>query len=131
MPKINYRALLFLPEARTFTELAAEQVGNRDHTDNKDRDDYRDMEGFDASDNGKAAAQMLSDMQADALMLDLLFKFNDRQKIILLYQVLREAGYNLNHEDCAKTLSLTREHYMFLLKGVKTKARKVLQDAGI
>jgi len=52
---------------------------------------------------------------------------DDRQKIILLYQVLREAGYNLNHADCAKTLSITRERYMVLLKDVKKRAGKILQ----
>lgn len=131
MAKTNYKAIMFIAESRNFSEINAEQIAKRDKGEGQEREDYRDMEEFDASDNGKAATLMFSDMQADFLMLELLFKFNDRQKIILLYQVLREAGYNLSHEDCARTLSLTREHYMVILKKVKIKARKVLQAAGI
>jgi hypothetical protein len=123
MPKINYKTLLVIATSKNFSELAYKTQNTLD-------EGQTDRE-FDIGDNGKAADNMLSDVHADALLLDLLFKFNDRQKIILLYQILREAGYNLNHGDCAKTLSLTREHYMFLLKEVRGKAKKVLQEAGI
>lgn len=117
MPKINYRTLLVITESKNFSDLATS-------------DDNGEVE-FDVGDNGKAVDAMFSMVQADALLLGLLYKFTDRQKIILMYQVLRESGYNLNHEDCAKTLSITREHYMYLLKGVKKKAGKILQEGGI
>lgn len=113
MPKINYKAILMVAESKNFSEL-----------ETIDEDGEK---GFDVGDNGKAAEQMVSDVHADALLLDMLFRMNDREKIILMYQILRESGYNLNHGDCAKTLSLTREHYMYLLKEVKQKAGKVLQ----
>lgn len=82
---------------------------------------------FDAGDEGQEQDQIISQMQADAFLLKLLQSFNDRQKIILMYQLLREAGYNLNHEDCAQTISITRERYMVLLKDVKKRAAKILQ----
>lgn len=114
MPKINYKAILVLPEAKPFSDLA---VPN----------DEGELE-FDVGDNGRDAEQMVSDVHADAVLLEMLYHMDDREKIILMYQILRESGYNLNHGDCAKTLSLTREHYMFLLKNVKKKAGKVLQE---
>lgn len=117
MTKINYRQIVVIPHSKNFSEIRA--VTQEQTVE------------FDSGDEGQQVEDMLSTLQADALMLQLLYKFNDRQKIIFLYQALREAGYNLNHEDCAKTLSLTREHYMTLLKVVKEKARKVLQDASL
>ena len=86
-----------------------------------------DGEPFDAGDNGEAADMMVSQVQADASLLSLLLGLNDREKIILMYQILRESGYNLNHAECAKTLNITRERYMVILKGVKKRSAKILQ----
>lgn len=86
-----------------------------------------DGEQFDAGDDGEAADAMISQVQADAHLLSLLRNMNDREKIILMYQILRESGYNLNHAECAKTLNITRERYMVVLKGVRKRAAKILQ----
>lgn len=86
-----------------------------------------DGEQFDAGDDGEASDLMISMMQADANLLSLLRKMNNREKIILMYQILRESGYNLNHADCAVTLNITRERYMVLLKDVKRRSAKILQ----
>jgi hypothetical protein len=110
MAKTYLRTLLYLAQSTNFSELR--QPGGED---------------FDVGDEGEQESEMLATMQADAHLLSLLQGFNDRQKIILMYQLLREAGYNLNHSDCAKTLSITRERYMVLLKDVKKRAAKILQ----
>lgn len=110
MAKSYLRRLPFLPYAQDFSELR-----------------QPDGQDFDAGDEGEAVDSMVSSLQADAFLLVLLKSMNDRQKIILMYQVMREAGYNLNHADCAKTLSITRERYMVLLKEVKKRAGKILQ----
>lgn len=117
MSKINYKTLL-VPTSKNFSELSTINAEN-------------EMVQFEASDESSAEEQIISNMHADALLLALLSSFNDRQKIILVYQILRESGYNLNHEDCAKTLSITREHYMFLLADIKKKAKKIIQLEGI
>jgi DNA-directed RNA polymerase specialized sigma24 family protein len=85
-----------------------------------------DGEPFDAGDNGEATDMMYSQVQADAQLLSLLHSMNDREKIVLMYQILRESGFNLNHEDCAKTLNISRKTYMLALKGVKKRAAKIL-----
>lgn len=84
-------------------------------------------EPFDAGDDGEEEKGMFATLQADAYLLNLLVGLNDRQKIILMYQLLRESGYNLNHADCARTLSITRERYMILLKEVRQRSAKILQ----
>lgn len=111
MAKKTYlKTLLYLAQSVNFSEM-----------------DYPDGEPFDAGDDSHAQDQMLGFMQADAHLLMLLKGMNDRQKIILMYQLLREAGYNLNHSDCAVTLGITRERYMVLLKDVKKRSAKILQ----
>jgi hypothetical protein len=86
------------------------------------------VEHFDLGDNGEQAEGIISALQADFLLLSLLQRLNDRQKVILLYQVLREAGYNLNHEDCARTLSLSRKQYMFYVRKVKERSYKIIHQ---
>lgn len=86
-----------------------------------------DGEPFDVGDDGYSEGAAVSQLQADACLLSLLKGMNDREKIILMYQILRESGYNLNHADCAKTLNITRERYMVILRGVKKRAAKILQ----
>lgn len=110
MAKTYLRTLVFLAQSTNFSDMKSP-----------------DGSEFDAGDEGGAEDLMLGQMQADAFLLALLGGFNDRQKIILMYQLLREAGYNLNHADCAKTLNITRERYMVLLKDVKKRAAKILQ----
>ena len=97
------------------------------YSENFSEMDFPDGTPFDAGDEGEAADMMYSQVQADALLLSLLSGMNDREKIIMMYQVLRESGYNLNHAECAKTLSISRERYMVVLKGVKKRAAKILQ----
>lgn len=110
MAKTYLRTLAFLAQSVNFSEL-----------------EFPGGEGFDVGDENKGEDAMFSTVQADAFLMTLLQGFNDRQKIILMYQLLREAGYNLNHADCAKTLNITRERYMVLLKDVKKRAAKILQ----
>ena len=110
MSKIYLKTLQYLSQSVNFSEMQ-----------------FPDGEPFDAGDEGNAQDQMISYMQADAYLLNLLKGMNDRQKIILMYQLLRESGYNLNHSDCAATLNITRERYMVLLKDVKKRAAKILQ----
>lgn len=82
----------------------------------------------DFSDRGKAEEEMLSVCNADSMLLKILTSMDDRDKIIFMYLLLREAGYDITHADCAKTLSLSRERYMVLVKIVKYKAGKLLQE---
>lgn len=89
--------------------------------------DHGDGHPFDFGDNNKAVEEMESQVQADLSLLILLKKMDDRQKIILMFQFLREAGHNFNHADCATVIGITRERYMVLLKEVKKRAVKILQ----
>jgi len=97
------------------------------HSQNFSELEQPDGKSFDKGDDGSVEDAMYSSIQADSLLLNLLERMDDRDKIILMYQVLRESGFNLNHADCAKTLSISRERYMVLLKAVKKRSEKILQ----
>lgn len=87
----------------------------------------RDVEEFDAGDEGLAEEQWLHQMDAEITLITTLKSLTDRQKTIFMYQILRDLGYNLRHEECAKTLGVTREYYMSLLAEVKKKTQKIIQ----
>lgn len=111
----KYKPLVFIPEAKLFGEL-------------RSVNDHGEITDFDVNDGGSECENLDSKLQADSILLSFLMGFNDRQKIVLLYQVLREAGYNLNHNDCAKTLSLSRENYMASLREVRNRSLKVYKN---
>jgi hypothetical protein len=115
MKKTNYKSLLAIPYSQNFSDLPSLKKDNGE------------IVGLDFSDNGREVDAIASALNADALLLSLLLNLNDREKIIFLYQLLREMGYNLNHEDCSKTINVTREYYMTLLKAVKDRSVKILQ----
>lgn len=83
---------------------------------------------FDIGDNGVAEDKMYSIVQMDMFLFNLLLNFSERQKIVFLYLLMREAGYNLTHEECARTLSMKRESYMTVMRAVKKKAEKFLRQ---
>lgn len=86
--------------------------------------------GYDKGDDGEQASQTESNVQADQLLLKLLSNLDDRGKIILMYQILRETGYNLTHEECARTLNMSRVWYSSETKEVKQKCQKIIQSEG-
>lgn len=94
----------------------------------KNFSEYTDGQ-FDVNDDGKQEERMYSDTNADMILVDLLGKLNDREKIVFLYELLRQSGYGLNGEECAKTLSMSRQWYSKLLKDVRKKAQKTLQNS--
>ncbi len=83
---------------------------------------------FDVGDNGSSEDRMYSIVQMDMFLFNLLLNFSERQKIVFLYLLMREAGYNLTHEECARTLSMKRESYMTVMRSVKKKAGKFLRQ---
>lgn len=83
---------------------------------------------FDVGDNGLSENAMYSIVQMDMFLYSLLLNFSELQKIVFLYLLMRESGYNLTHEECARTLSMKRESYMTVMRAVKKKAGKFLKQ---
>lgn len=104
--KFNFLMIPTMPESKNFSE-------------------YSDDGEFDRSDDGKEEISFYSKVNAEGILIQILSSLNDKQKIVLLYQVVRELGYDLTHEDCAKTLSMGRVNYMMFLRDVRKRAKKI------
>ena len=110
MPKqFDYTKVLTIAKSKNFSE-------------------YNSEEDFERGDDGQHEESIYAQLCTDQTVLNILSLFNDRQKIIFMFQLLREAGYGLTHEDCAKTLSMQRVNYMFSLKRVRQKVSKIIKD---
>lgn len=110
MPKqFDYTKVLTIAESKNFSE-------------------YDSEEEFEKGDDGQYEESIYAQLCADQTILSILSFLNDRQKIVFMFQLLREAGYGLTHEDCAKTLSMQRVNYMFSLKRVRQKVAKIIKD---
>jgi len=104
--KFNFLMIPTMPESKNFSE-------------------YSDDGEFDRSDDGNEEDSFYSKVNAESILLQILSTLNDKQKIVLLYQVVRELGYDLTHEECARTLSMGRVNYMMFLREVRKRAKKV------
>jgi len=85
-------------------------------------------EDFERGDDGEGEDLLLSKLNADFMLIDVLMHLNDREKIIFMYELLKESGYGLSGEVCARTLSISRTTYIKGLKKVRAKAKKTLQE---
>lgn len=90
-----------------------------------------DGKQMDFGDEGASVDLSLEKLDVEITLLRLLSRLSDRQKIILMFLILRESGYDMTHEECAKTISVTREHYMVLLKEVRSKVSKLLHENAV
>lgn len=79
-------------------------------------------------DNNQAETKMYSNITANVSVIKILSNLEDQHKIVFMFLLLRESGFNLTHEECARILSISRQSYMKLAKNVKIKAGKLIQD---
>ena len=102
-------SLVFIPAAYPFSDF--------------DIDDKPEQFG----DNCRSEIKMLSKISTNISIIKILNNLEDRNKIVFMFLLLRESGFSLTHEECAKILSISRQSYMKLVKSVKTKAKKLLK----
>lgn len=80
---------------------------------------------FDIGDEGSEESQMYSQMEAEHLLIEFLKGLDDRQKVILLLQVVKSAGFRLNQNDCATILSISKDTYKDHLVRMRERLKKV------
>ncbi len=109
---------MFIPTSKNWSEF---------RTNTLDENNSDEPLAYDASDKGEFEQAVVSNLQADQLLYKLLMELDDKGKIILLYQVLKEAGYSLTQEEFAKTLRMSRLGYSTKTKKIKIKCVKIIQ----
>lgn len=101
----NNRGLKFIPVAVDFGSIKVLD------------DDFE----FDPSDLSSQANKMYDDMEYDTLIVHILYNLSDREKIVFLYQILRDYGHKIDTTSLAKTLKVGRTTYHAVLNSVKKK----------
>jgi hypothetical protein len=112
-----YKTIVPVPVAYNFSNLY--EVSERNENNETD-------ESFDISDEGKEVEAAYEKLDLENMVVFILDNLDDRDKVIFLFQLLRDNGYHLTHETCAKTMHLNRQWYLDRLAMVRTKVKLYL-----
>ena len=86
----------------------------------------QDMEdgtlGYDPGDNGLEKKRLQDNMQYEEMIVQILCNLEKREKLIFVFQLLRNDGYQIDHGSFAKAVSLSRRQYMRVLDTVRLKS---------
>ena len=77
---------------------------------------------FDPSDGGLEEKRLENNLAFEEMIIQLLCNLELREKLIFIFQLLRDNGYQIDHGSFAKTISLSRRQYMRILKDVRLKS---------
>lgn len=112
--KTRNNPLLYIPVAYSFSQF--------------EEADSEQNALFNLSDDGREEKKVFDKIAADTLFLNILFNLTEIEKIIYLYQLAREFGYEIDHSSLSKTLGIHRVVYMRILKRVKEKVKEMLDS---
>lgn len=76
---------------------------------------------FDPSDNGLETKRMQEGVEYEELIVQILCALEPREKLVFVYQLLRDGGYKIDHASFGKTVGITRVQYMRVLETVRMK----------
>jgi DNA-directed RNA polymerase specialized sigma subunit len=117
MPKrLKCKSLNFIPRSYNFSEVFPNGI------------DSDDENQFDIGDMGEEVEQKYEQMALEKMVIEILHNLDDREKIIFLLQILRDDGYNLDHDSCASILHIQRQWYMTTLSKVRTKIKFMVKN---
>lgn len=77
---------------------------------------------FEPSDDGLEQERLNNNIQYEELVIHILANLDPREKLVFMYQLLRDGGYQIDHGAFAKTLNVSRRQYMRVLETVRTKS---------
>jgi hypothetical protein len=125
MPKAKYNKLAFIPKSYNMSEMDLNisdknSVGitEQDTLMSEDLEDERDEQD-----------SICNNVFADEVVVQILFNLKDREKVIFMFQLLRESGFEIDYGSAAQTMGIQRQSYMKMLSTVKKKAMIVATDA--
>ena len=120
--KVKHGLKGYIPQTFNFSDIPHDH-GN----DNR----FDELEGFDPGDEGDQLLSVEESVDFEKMVLQVLFNLNQREKIIFLYQMLRDNGFQIDHGSFAQTLSISRVEYMNILKNVKLKTFFVVKGKSL
>lgn len=98
----------YVPVSVNFSELESEMEENE--------------VAFEPSDDSLEVKRMEDNLEYEEMIVQILSNFEMREKLIFIYQLLRDGGYQIDHASFAKTLNISRRQYMRILDNVRVKS---------
>lgn len=77
-------------------------------------------------DDGSFVDKIENDVFLEQLIVQMLYILDGDEKMVFIYQLLRDNGYQIDHGSFARTLHMSRQKYMDLLSGVRMKTLLVV-----
>lgn len=117
--KVKVGMMSFIPKTINFSELEKQERQSSD-------DSYSSISS-NLGDNGLQIEKVEQDIHFEELILQMLFSLDGNERLIFLYQLLREYGHQIDHTSFAKTLHLKRSRYMDILGMVRLKTYLIIK----
>ena len=112
----------FVPQSINFSQLKKEAYYN-----NKDGKETE----FDCGDDGFAIEKEEQSVDYERLVLQILYNLETQEKLIFMFQLFRDYGYQIDHGSFATALHISRMKYMKMLKMVKIKTLLLVEGKSI
>lgn len=77
---------------------------------------------FDPSDDGIEVKRLEDNIEYEEMIVQILCNLEGREKLIFIFQLLRDGGYQIDHGAFAKVVNLSRRQYMRVLEDVRLKS---------
>lgn len=77
---------------------------------------------YEPSDEGLESKRLQNNLQYEEMIVQILINLEPREKMVFLFQLLRDGGYQIDHGSFAKVVKLSRRQYMRVLDDVRLKS---------
>ena len=77
---------------------------------------------YEPGDRGLENKRLQDNMQYEEMVVQILCNLEPREKLIFMFQLLRDNGYQIDHGSLAKVVKLSRRQYMRVLGTVRLKS---------
>ena len=77
---------------------------------------------YEPSDEGLESKRLEESLEFEEMVVQILCNLEDREKLVFIFQLLRDGGYQIDHGSFAKVVKLSRRQYMRVLDDVRLKS---------
>jgi hypothetical protein len=92
-----------------------------------EKDSDEEEREFEPSDMGKEEREMVDSLIYEGEVVNILCNLEPREKLIFVFQLLRDSGFQIDHNSFAKVVQLSRRQYMRILDDVRLKTYLYIQ----
>lgn len=82
---------------------------------------------YEPSDNGEQEQKTMDKVVYEEMVVNILYNLDPRERLIFVFQILRDYGFQIDHASFAKVIRLSRRQYMRLLDDVRLKTWLYIQ----